>query len=371
MDRRRFARILGTGACALICASLARAHSVAQEVPQEALVEVMFYRALEGNRVECLICPRQCRIADQERGYCGNKENRAGRYYTLVHSRACAVHVDPIEKKPFFHVLPGTTSLSIAAAGCNMECQFCQNWQIAQFRPEQVRSIWLPPAQVIQRAKEAGCSTIAYTYSEPISFYEYMFDTAVEAQSKGLKSLVVTNGFINEEPLKRLCEHVCAVKVDLKAFREGFYKEICKGELEPVKRTLVRLLRWGIWTEIVVLIVPGQNDQPAEIKEMARWIHGELSPDVPVHFTRFHPAYRMQDLPPTPLATLERCVSIARKEGLRFVYIGNVPGHKDESTRCPSCQKVVLGRRGFAITLRNLEFGRCGSCGRTIPGIWG
>lgn len=164
---------------------------------------------------------------------------------------------------------------------------------------------------------------------------------------------------------------MCAVKVDLKAFREGFYKEICKGKLEPVTRTLVRLLRWGIWTEIVVLVVPGLNDQPAEIREMARWIHGEPSPDVPLHFTRFHPAYRMQDLPPTPLATLERCVSIAREEGLRFVYIGNVPGHKDESTRCPYCQKVVFGRRGIAITFRNLESGRCRSCGRIIPGIWG
>jgi len=347
--------------------SFARADPSGQE---EDLVEVMFYKSLDGHKVECQVCPRKCRIADQERGFCGNKENRGGRYYTLVHSRPCAVQVDPIEKKPFFHVLPGTTSFSIAAAGCNMECQFCQNWQIAQFRPEQVRSRFMPPQEVVKRAKEASCRTIAYTYSEPVSFYEYMFDTAVEGHKEGIRSVVVTNGYINEEPLRRLCEHVLAVKVDLKAFTERFYKEICRGELQPVRQTLVSLNRWKVWTEIVVLVIPGQNDQPAEIRDMARWIHGELSPDVPLHFTRFHPAYRMQDLPPTPVATLEKCVDIARQEGLHHVYIGNVPGHADENTRCAGCGQVVISRRGFAILQKNLREGRCAACGRTIPGIW-
>lgn len=370
LSRRQFGQVMAAGACALAAIQWPMSKAKAGESPQEPLVEVMFYRPLEGERVECQVCPRKCRIADQERGFCGNKENRAGRYYTLVHSRPCAAAVDPIEKKPFFHVLPGTTSFSIATAGCNMECQFCQNWQIAQFRPEQVRSTVMPPAEVVRRAKESSCHTIAYTYSEPVSFYEYMFDIAVEAEKSGLRSVVVTNGYINEEPLRRLCDHVAAVKVDLKAFSERFYKELCRGELQPVRETLVRLVQWKIWTEIVVLIVPGQNDQPGEIREMARWIHGQLSADVPVHFTRFHPAYRMQDLPPTPVATLERCVNIAREQGLRFVYIGNVPGHNDESTRCPACGQVVVGRKGFAITRKDIREGHCGSCGHYIPGIW-
>lgn len=369
--RREFAgALLAAGVCALFSNAYPKTCRAFQSKAGEELAEVMFYRGLEGDKVECQVCPRKCRIADQERGFCGNKENRGGRYYTLVHSRACAVQVDPIEKKPFFHFLPGSFSFSIAAAGCNMECQFCQNWQIAQFRPEQIRSVFLPPEEVVRRAKETSCQSIAYTYSEPVSFYEYMFDTAVEGQKQGVRSVVVTNGYINEEPLRRLCDHVAAVKVDLKAFTESFYKEICRGELKPVKETLIRLNRWKIWTEIVVLLVPGQNDKPAEIREMAKWVREELSPDVPLHFTRFHPAYRMQDLPPTPVATLERCAAIGKEEGLHFVYIGNVPGHSDENTRCPACNQIVISRKGFGILNKNLREGRCGFCGVPIPGIW-
>lgn len=349
-----------------------RAFASSKEGPQgEHLVEVMFYRALDGERVECLVCPRKCRVADQERGFCGNKENRKGKYYTLVHSRPCAAHVDPIEKKPFFHVLPGSSSFSIATAGCNIECQFCQNWQIAQFRPEQVKSTFMPPEDVVRRAKQSRCATIAYTYSEPVAFYEYMYDTAVVANKEGIRSIVVTNGYINEDPLRKLCEEVCAVKVDLKAFTEKFYRELCRGELHPVKETLRNLVRWKIWTEIVVLIIPGQNDNPQEIRDMCRWVYGELSPDVPVHFTRFHPAYKLQDLPPTPVPILERCVSIAKEEGLRYVYLGNVPGHQAENTFCPRCGKTIVGRRGFAIIQKWVSAqGRCEHCGETIPGIW-
>jgi len=371
LSRRAFAKGISAGACAaLLGLRPRRAGLCATGSEPEALQEVTFYRRLEGGRIECEVCPKRCRIADLERGYCGNKENRGGRYYTLVHSRPCAVNADPIEKKPFFHVLPGTLSFSIATAGCNFECQFCQNWQIAQFRPEQVKSVWLPPAEVAKRAEESGCRTIAYTYSEPVVFYEYMFDTAVEGKRHGIGSVVVTNGYINEEPLRRLCDHVMAVKVDLKAFTERFYRELCKGELAPVKETLKRLVAWNVWTEIVVLILPTQNDSPSEIREMAKWIHNELSPDIPLHFSRFHPAYKIKDLPPTPVATLERCHGIAREEGLRFVYVGNVPGHPKESTLCPKCNQVVIGRVGFTVTKRNLKDGRCGSCGHEIPGIW-
>ena len=371
ISRRDFIRSLGAGACIAgmgfwpgqgVCAVLE---------DDGPLKEVRFYTRLEDGRIQCEICPRRCRIADQERGYCGNKENRGGKYYTLVHSRPCAVHMDPIEKKPLFHVLPASAAFSIATAGCNIECHFCQNWQIAQFRPEQVRSNWLPPKELVEQAKRNGCKTIAYTYSEPVTFYDYMLDTAIEGEKQDIGSVVITNGYINEEPLRTLCEHVMAVKVDLKAFTESFYKDICHGELKPVKETLVRLVQWGIWTEVVVLIVPTLNDDPSEIREMARWIHGDLSPTVPVHFTRFHPYYKIKDLPPTPTATLERCHKIAKEEGLKFVYIGNVPGHPAENTHCPKCKEVVVGRVGFRITSMNLNEGHCGNCGQEIPGRWG
>lgn len=371
ITRRQLGQLAAAGLCASVASKMQAFAFQGGHQEEQGLVEVMFYRSLEDSRVECLVCPRKCRIADQERGFCGNKENRQGRYFTLVHSRPCAANVDPIEKKPFFHVLPGTRSFSIATAGCNIECQFCQNWQIAQVRPEQVRSTFMPPEEVVRRAREAGCPTISYTYSEPVSFYEFMLDTAIEGNKKGVRSLVVTNGYINEEPLKRLCENVAAVKVDLKAFNERFYRELCRGELKPVLETLKCLAKWSVWTEIVMLILPGHNDGEEEIRQMARWIREELSANVPIHFTRFRPAYKMQDLPPTPIGTLERCYEAARGEGLRFVYIGNVPGHRAESTFCPKCGKTVIGRMGFAITQKNLSpDGKCSSCGERIPGIW-
>jgi pyruvate formate lyase activating enzyme len=370
LNRREFLLSLGGLAGCYGISCLGRAAWAERTPPQQGLVEVAFYKRLEGGRIECGICPRRCRVGNLERGYCGNKENRHGRYYTLVHSRPCAVHADPIEKKPFFHVLPGTLAFSIATAGCNIECLFCQNWQISQFRPEQVSSIHLPPREVVRRAKELGCHTIAYTYSEPVVFYDYMFDTAVEGRKEGVESVMVTNGYINEKPLRSLCEHLLAVKVDLKAFTKRFYKELCHGELEPVKQTLVRLLKWGMWTEIVVLILPTNNDSPSEIREMSRWIHEALSPDIPVHFSRFFPTYKIRNLPPTPVDTLERCRNIAMDEGLNFVYIGNVPGHPAEKTYCPNCNSTVINRIGYRIISIDLDDGKCSNCKHEIPGIW-
>jgi pyruvate formate lyase activating enzyme len=369
-SRRDFILTLGAGAC-IAGSGFWPARGECGVTGEEAsLKEIRFYKQLEDGRIQCQVCPRGCKIADQERGYCGNKENRGGKYYSLVYGRPCAVNIDPIEKKPLFHVFPGSSSFSIATAGCNIECHFCQNWQIAQFRPEQVRSEWLPPEAVVDMAKSNGCQTVAYTYSEPVTFYDYMLDTAIAGERRGIGSVVITNGYINEEPLRLLCEHVTAVKVDLKAFTEKFYKEICRGELKPVQETLRRLVGWGMWTEIVVLIIPTLNDDPAEITEMAKWISGELSPQVPVHFTRFHPCYKIKDLPPTPVATLERCHALAREQGLQFAYVGNLPGHSMENTHCPKCGEVVVGRVGFTVTRLNLNQGRCGSCGQEIPGKW-
>ena len=328
------------------------------------------WEKLEELRVRCTLCPRRCEVADMERGYCGVRENRGGTYYTLVHSRPCTVHVDPIEKKPFFHVLPGTPSYSLATAGCNIECRFCQNWEISQFRPEQVSASYLPPDRVVERAAEAGCRTIAFTYSEPVVFYEYMVDCARAGRTRDIRGVMVSNGYITEPAMREACEVLGAVKIDLKAFTETFYRETCSGELQPVLDTLRLLKKLGMWTEIVVLLVPGLNDGKAEIDEMTKWIAGELGPHVPVHFSRFHPTYKMKNLPPTPRAALETAWETGKRNGLHFVYIGNLPGHPAEQTHCPGCDEILIRRYGFYVIENRIADGCCPDCRQPIPGIW-
>ncbi|MBD3235551.1 MAG: AmmeMemoRadiSam system radical SAM enzyme [Candidatus Eisenbacteria bacterium] len=333
-------------------------------------VPARHYEKLEGRKVLCRLCPRECRVARGERGYCGVRENRDGDYFTLVHGRACAIHVDPIEKKPLFHFLPGTQALSLATAGCNMECRFCQNWEISQFRPEQVDSVAAPPAGLLRLCRRDGVPTIAYTYSEPTIFYEYMLDIARATHAAGMHSVVISNGYIQEAPLRELAPHLSAYKVDLKAYTPEFYKQQCNATLPPVLQTLRTLRSLDLWTEIVVLIIPTLNDAERSNREMFRWIQGELGPDVPVHLTRFHPTYKIRNLPRTPIRTLERLHAIAREEGLHFVYVGNAPGHAAESTYCPSCGERVIERYGYFIGEIRLDAGCCGACGAPIPGVW-
>jgi pyruvate formate lyase activating enzyme len=332
--------------------------------------EAMHYKKLDEGRVECKLCPRDCKVALKERGYCGVRENIGGTYNTLVYGRACSINVDPIEKKPLFHFLPGTKALSIATAGCNVECKFCQNWEISQFRPEQVRSVNFPPLMVVSQAKESGIESIAFTYTEPVIFYEYMFDTAKLAKEKGVKSVMISNGFIKEEPMSELCEHLSAVKIDLKAFTEKFYTEQCKGKLEPVLDTLKLLHKRNMWFEIVVLVIPTLNDREDETASMCAWIHDELGPDVPLHFSRFHPMYKIKNLPPTPVSTLTRAREIAMEKGINYVYVGNVPGHEGENTYCPGCKRTIVRRIGYDIVEVDIDKGKCKSCGRPIPGVW-
>ncbi len=375
ISRRELLKALSCGFCAIGLSSVLPSainpsfFRKAYAAEPERLREVMFYKKLNDLKIECEICPKKCNIADLERGYCGNKENRGGTYYTLIHSHPCAVHIDPIEKKPLFHYLPSSLAFSIATAGCNFECRFCQNWDIAQYRPEQVESVFLPPDMVVHSAKEQNCQTIAYTYSEPVVFYEYMYDCAQEGKRRGIGSVMISNGFINEEPLRKLCSHLTAVKVDLKSFNNKFYKEYCSGELDPVLKTLKLLKQTGTWCEIVVLIIPTLNDSPAEIREMTHWIHDNLGPDVPLHFTRFHPMYKIKNLPPTPISTLETCHKIAKEAKLNYVYLGNVNGHPAESTYCPRCKKVLIQRMGYSILQNAITSGKC-TCGQPIPGVW-
>jgi pyruvate formate lyase activating enzyme len=344
--------------------------SASAEQPNLSHVEAKYYRKLEHKEIECELCPRECRVGDRERGYCGCRENQGGTYYTLVHSRPCSAHVDPIEKKPLFHFLPGTQAFSIATAGCNLNCKFCQNWEISQVRPEQVTAYDLPPEDVAAYAVQSGCKTIAYTYSEPIVFYEYMLDCAVAGHKRGVRSVVITAGYIKHDPWLELIREVDAIKVDFKAFTEEFYQDVCSGKLKPIMDALVDLAESNIWYELVYLIIPTLNDDLSDIRRMSKWMIKELGRDVPIHFTRFGPRYLLKNLPPTPVSTLEKAREIAQEEGMNFVYIGNVPGHKGEHTYCPDCKQVLIERVGYRIIQTNLKDGKCRFCGKAIPGVW-
>ena len=332
--------------------------------------EARYYEKLEHEEIRCLLCPKKCRVGDRERGYCGVRENDHGTYYTLVYGEPCALHLDPIEKKPFFHVMPGTTALSLSTVGCNMECKFCQNWQISQSRPEQVPTQHLPPARIVEQAVSLHAPSIAYTYGEPVVYIEYMMDIAELARAKGIRSVVVTSGYINRRPLLDLCGLVDAIKIDLKAFDDSYYRDVCSSELRPVLDAITTIRETSVWLEIVYLMIPTLNDDPVKIREMARWLHEHAGPDVPIHFSRFFPQYRMKNLPPTPVSSLERAYEVCREEGLRFVYIGNVPRHETECTYCPSCGEQIVRRHGYRVTSFDIVKGACRFCGTPIPGIW-
>jgi pyruvate formate lyase activating enzyme len=280
------------------------------------------------------------------------------------------VHADPIEKKPLFHVLPGERALSYATAGCNVECKFCQNWEISQFRPEQLRSYYLPPDALVEAARRSGAKLTAATYSEPVVFWEYVRDAAAAAKKSGIRPTVVSNGYIQEKPLRDVLPLLDAIKIDLKSFRDAFYVDQVRGRLDPVLKALEIIRGAGVWLEIVVLLVPTLNDSEEEIRDLARWVKENLGKDVPVHFTRFHPTYRLTNLPPTPVPTLERAWRVARAEGLEFVYLGNVPGHEAENTYCPKCGEIVIRRLGYRIQKNLLQDGECGHCSHEIPGVW-
>jgi len=372
--RRSFVKVTLSASAATFLPCLVRSYFPRfpreDDPTDESLTEARHYEKLPYKKIRCVLCPRECVVDDQERGYCGVRENRGGKYYTLVYGKPCTWHVDPIEKKPLFHFLPGTKAFSISTVGCNVECHFCQNWQISQIRPEQSTDYIASPLEIARAAYYTGCESIAYTYAEPVIFYEYMYDCAVEGHRRGVRSVMISNGYINPEPMRQLCDVLDAVKIDFKAYTERFYSNVCHGHLRPVLDTLVLLKEIGIWFEMVYLVIPTLNDSPDEIRSMCRWIIEELGPDVPLHFTRFFPQYKLRNLPPTPVKTLERAWKIAKGEGLNFVYIGNVPGHKAESTYCPSCGRRLIYRIGYMTEVEGLRDGRCVYCGREIPGVW-
>ncbi len=339
--------------------------------PELTLEKALYWKKIDSSRVQCLLCPRKCILKVGQRGVCGVRINKNGILYTLGYGNPVAVHVDPIEKKPFFHVFPGAKTLSLAVAGCNMRCKFCQNWLISQSKPDETQNYFLTPERIVDLAIKYKCEFIVFTYTEPTVFYEYMLDIAKLAKQKGLKTAMHTCGYINPEPLKRLLKYLDAVNVDLKGFNKEFYLKMgAYAELKPVLRTLKIIKDSGVWLEITNLIIPGQNDSPQEIEAMCKWIKENLGVEVPLHFSRFFPAYRLKNLPPTPVETLKMAWRIAKSVGLKYVYIGNLVGNPAESTYCPKCSKILIERVGYKILKNNIIKGKCKFCGKKIPGVW-
>ena len=374
MTKREFLKFCGKGFCALATASLFGSPETGRtQMAQKGLIKTKlspYFAPLGGGEIQCELCPKQCRLPKGKRGLCRVRENRDGKCYSLVYGNPCAIHPDPIERNPLFHVLPGTWSLSLATAGCNFTCKFCQTWEISQASPEDVYSYDIPPEVVVKRAKQMRTRSVAYTYVEPVIFYEYMEEIGSCAKEAGLLSLIHSNGFINPNPLRNLCKVLDAANIDLKGFTNEFYRELCGGELGPVLETLRTLKQEKIHLEITNLIIPTKNDNMSLVREMCLWVKKELGADTPIHFSRFYPLYKLKNLPPTPVSMLEEARTVAMSAGLEYVYVGNVPGHEGENTFCPECKKMIIQRTGYMIGEVHLKGGKCGYCGRPIPGIW-
>ena len=374
MTRREVLKFCGKSFCLLAASSLFSHPQPSQaEGMKKGLIKTKlshYFVSLEGGEIRCELCPHQCRVSKGKRGLCRVRENRDGKYYSMVYGNPCAIHPDPIEKKPFFHLLPGTVSFSLATAGCNLQCKFCQNWEISQASPEDVFSYDVSPETIVKKAKEIGAYSIAYTYVEPTIFYEYMLDIAQLTKKAGLLNVTHSNGFISPTPLRNLCKVLDAANIDLKGFSESFYRELCSGELNPVLETLKILKEEKVHLEITNLMIPTKNDEMSMVREMCLWIKKELGTDTPIHFSRFYPLYKLRTLPPTPPSTLEKARAVALSAGLEYVYIGNIPGHEAENTLCPKCKKRVIQRTGYMVGEINLKAGKCKFCGKPITGIW-
>jgi len=323
-----------------------------------------------SNSVQCQLCPKGCVIGAGQRGDCRVRVNLDGRLVATTFGLPSAVHVDPIEKKPLFHFLPATEIFSIATVGCNLHCKFCQNWEISQQDPEDAEAFPMPPERVVALALEKQCPSIAYTYTEPLVYYEYTFETSQRARERGLRNVLVTAGYLNHDPLAEMYRVVDASNTDLKSMDDGFYRSVCGATLKPVLDGMVLAKQMNVWLEVTNLLVPGVNDNLDVITRLCRWLAQNLGRDTPLHFSRFVPRHLMRDLPPTPTETLAQARQAALAEGLRYVYVGNVPGTPGESTECPGCGTLLIRRVGYRTELVGLRDGRCSHCNMTIAGVW-
>jgi len=334
--------------------------------------EALLYKKLDNNNVRCNLCAHHCVITDGKKGVCQVRENRNGVLYTLVYGRTITQHVDPIEKKPLFHFYPGSTAYSIATPGCNFRCQWCQNWEISQMPREQHLAAGhrATPEQIVAAAQRAGCQSIAYTYTEPTIFFEYALETASLAHQAGLANLYITNGYMTAEMLDVFHPYLDAANVDLKAFREKTYHRYVGAGLQPVLDSMKAMKQLGIWLEVTTLVIPGLNDDSAELRDAAQFVAQELGVDTPWHISRFFPAYKMKDVPPTPLETLQRARQIGLEEGLHYVYVGNIPDDSGQNTYCPRCDHLLVRRQGYRIAENDIREGRCLACDTPIAGVW-
>jgi len=330
--------------------------------------EAMWY-AQSGRLIQCNLCPHGCILGENDRGFCRTRVVKNNKLHTIAYGNPCAVHLDPVEKKPLYHFLPGKQILSIATAGCNLRCLNCQNWQISQSRPEDVSNHDLPPKLLVNQVADNRIPAIAYTYSEPLIYYEYVFDSATLARRQNIRNVLVTAGYIQEKPLRQLCTVTDAANIDLKGFNGAFYKKVTGSKLAPVMHSLQVAREEGVWIEVTRLVVPTLSDDLDDIKAMCDWLVGALGPGTPLHISRFHPQYKLEHLPPTPVDTMHKAYEAAKDAGLHYVYVGNLPGNPYQDTICPNCGFHVIRRRGFAITANEFANGHC-PCGEQIPGVW-
>ena len=337
---------------------------------QDIYSKLAMYQEETPRGIMCRICPNECVLREGEVSKCNNRKVKNSKLYTMAYGNPCSVNIDPVEKKPLYHFFPGSRAFSIATAGCNLVCLNCQNWTISQTGPDKTRNYDLMPVKVVSEAVKSNSRSIAYTYSEPMTFYEYTFDTATLARKAGVRNIVKSNGYINPEPLKKLCTVVDAANIDLKAFNDTTYLRLSGGKLQPVLDSLKIYRDAGIWLEITNLVVPGWTDKTDEIGWMCKWLSENGFKDTPLHFSRFHPTHKLQQLPSTPVELLRNAVKIASGEGIRYVYTGNVPGNEISDTRCGSCGITLVTRLGYTITGNTINNGKCSKCGNTVPGVW-
>ena len=368
MDKRTF---LKTGLCGAagtvicpgsLCASPA-------EKPWK-WSRVALYQVETPRGIRCQICPNECTLKEGELSDCHNRKVYDGKLYTIAYGNPCAIHIDPIEKKPLYHFKPGSSAFSIATAGCNLACLNCQNWTISQSSPEETQNYDLMPDKVVSQALKYNCDSIAYTYSEPITFYEYMYDSAKVAHDAGIKNVLVSAGYIYNEPLLKLCKVIDAANIDLKSLDDAIYLKLNAGKLEPILNALKTLKDEGVWLEITNLVIPSWTDDLDMIKRMCGWLSENGFSDTPLHFSRFHPQHKLQRLPSTPVQILESAKQIALAEGLDYVYIGNVPGNSSTHTTCPHCNHMLVERSGYHIATFQIDTDSCPNCSHKIPGIW-
>lgn len=372
LSRRAFVRGVAGGIAAL------PAFSVVDLFAQDAAksnfmreVDARYYKKLGDKRTQCLVCPLNCILHPGETCFCRTRKNHDGTLLSHAYGNPCVLTIDPVEKLPLAHFLPGEQTLSIAVGGCNLRCLYCQNWNESQSKPDDLKNLELPPDKALESASKREIKVLAYTYTEPVAFYEYMRDISVAARAKGVKNVVATALYINPDPLRELCKTTDAFAVALKGFDEKYYEKVLGSALAPVLKALEVIKEEKVWLELVTLVIPGYNDDLAKMKEMVDWIKKNLGTKVPIHFGRFVPSYRLKDLARTPVNTLESCWKMAQDAGLEHAYIFNVSPHEGNNTRCPSCKKEVIQRLGFKITESHVVKGACGYCKSPIPGVWG